>query len=45
VEAYRDRPAWRSLQANGMARDFSWRASAQRYAEVYARIAPRSARA
>jgi starch synthase len=41
VEAYRDPPTWRALQRNGMARDFSWRASAARYAEIYARIAPR----
>jgi len=42
VEAYRDPPTWRALQTNGMARDFSWRASAKQYAEIYARIAPRS---
>jgi len=41
VQAYRDPPTWRTLQRNGMARDFSWRASAQKYAEIYARIAPR----
>jgi starch synthase len=41
VKAYRDPPTWRALQLNGMARDFSWRASAARYAEIYARIAPR----
>ena len=33
--AYRDNPAWRRLQKNGMARDFSWRPSAQRYREIY----------
>lgn len=42
---YRDPHAWRALQVNGMARDFSWHASAARYAEIYARIAPRGARA
>jgi starch synthase len=41
VEAYRDPPTWRALQRNGMARDFSWQASAARYAEIYARVAPR----
>jgi starch synthase len=41
VEAYRDPPTWRALQLNGMARDFSWRASAARYVEIYARVAPR----
>jgi len=41
---YRDPRAWRALQANGMARDFSWRASAERYAAIYAGIAPGGAR-
>jgi starch synthase len=41
VEAYRDPPTWRALQLNGMARDFSWRASAARYVEIYTRVAPR----
>jgi starch synthase len=31
----RDTPTWRTLQANGMRRDFSWRASAQRYLELF----------
>jgi len=39
VAAYRDPPTWRALQTNGMARDFSWRASAARYSEIYERIA------
>ncbi|MGD9258254.1 MAG: starch synthase, partial [Gammaproteobacteria bacterium] len=31
-----ERPGdWKTLQENGMRRDFSWRASAQRYAEVF----------
>jgi starch synthase len=45
---WRDRDAWRRLQRNGMARDFSWKASARRYAGLYERLAPtatRSARA
>lgn len=35
LKAYRDRASWRKLQANGMARDFSWRASAAAYVTVY----------
>jgi len=37
--AYRDPVAWRALQRNGMARDFSWDAAAQAYAGIYARLA------
>ena len=37
--AWRDNAIWRALQKNGMARDFSWDASARRYAEIYARLA------
>jgi starch synthase len=33
--AYEDEPLWRSIQNNGMARDFSWRTSAVRYLELY----------
>jgi starch synthase len=35
LSAYRDRKLWRQVQKNGMARDFSWEASAQRYLELY----------
>jgi starch synthase len=35
VGAYHDKKVWRQLQKNGMARDFSWDASAQRYVELY----------
>ena len=35
VAAYRDKKIWRQLQKNGMARDFSWERSAQRYIELY----------
>ncbi len=35
LKAYRDRTAWRKLQANGMAKDFSWKSSAAAYATVY----------
>jgi starch synthase len=34
---FRDPATWRSLQANGMARDFSWDRSALEYDEVYRR--------
>jgi starch synthase len=32
---YRDRPAWRRLQLNGMATDVSWRGPARSYAALY----------
>ncbi|HEX9180526.1 MAG TPA: glycosyltransferase, partial [Burkholderiales bacterium] len=35
LAAYRDRDAWRRIQRAGMARDFSWRASASQYLELY----------
>lgn len=35
VSLYRDRAAWRRLQATGMAQDFSWAASARRYRDLY----------
>jgi len=34
---FKDQQAWRHLQAAGMQQDFSWDASARRYAEVYER--------
>jgi starch synthase len=48
LKAYRDPKAWAALQANGMAKDFSWKASAASYVTLYeaakrARI-PRAAR-
>jgi starch synthase len=39
VNAWRDPGTWRRLQRNGMARDFSWSASARAYAELYAALA------
>ena len=39
VATYRNREAWQALQRNGMARDFSWAASARRYSELYRRLA------
>jgi len=35
VAAYHDKKIWRQLQKNGMSRDFSWDASAQRYISLY----------
>jgi starch synthase len=33
--AFRDPSSWRKLMRNGMARDFSWNASAKEYVRVY----------
>jgi starch synthase len=33
--AYADKASWRRLQANGMAKDFSWNASALEYGRLY----------
>jgi starch synthase len=35
VKTYRDPSQWRKLQTNGMAKDFSWKASAAAYVTVY----------
>ncbi|HEV2388148.1 MAG TPA: glycogen synthase GlgA [Candidatus Acidoferrales bacterium] len=35
MRVYADRVLWRRLQANAMSRDFSWKASARRYADLY----------
>ena len=35
IAAYRDKKLWRQLQKNGMAKDFSWETSAQKYLELY----------
>jgi starch synthase len=35
LAVYRDPAAWRALQLDGMARDFSWEASARQYGKVY----------
>jgi starch synthase len=42
VEASRNRRLWRALQRNGMARDYSWDAAAQRYVALYEALAPNS---
>jgi starch synthase len=35
LKAYRDSKAWHALQANGMAKDFSWKSSAGSYVTLY----------
>jgi starch synthase len=40
LAAYRDKKIWRQLQKTGMAKDFSWDASAQRYIELYDSLVP-----
>ncbi len=35
IETYRRPDEWRELQRRGMTRDFSWRASAEKYADLY----------
>jgi starch synthase len=35
LAAFSNQAAWRRLQSNGMAKDFSWRASAAEYARLY----------
>jgi starch synthase len=35
---FRDKPAWRTMQKNGMAVDVSWRHSARQYAGLYRQI-------
>lgn len=35
--AYKDKKAWSSLMRNGMAKDFSWAASAEKYRQLYHR--------
>ncbi|HKS67267.1 MAG TPA: glycogen synthase GlgA [Candidatus Acidoferrales bacterium] len=35
LKTYRDRASWKKVQANGMAKDFSWKTSAASYVTVY----------
>ncbi|HTZ73270.1 MAG TPA: glycogen synthase GlgA [Candidatus Aquilonibacter sp.] len=35
LAVYRDKQAWRALQGNGMAKDFSWKTSAASYVNLY----------
>jgi starch synthase len=37
LTVYQDDQAWRKVQANGMAQDFSWKVSAVQYAQLYER--------
>lgn len=37
---WRDKASWRSLQQNGMARDFGWAQPARQYLDVYQRLRP-----
>ena len=39
VSVYHDRRVWRQLQRHGMDRDYSWDASARRYADLYRSVA------
>jgi len=36
--AYSDQSSWQTLMRNGMARDFSWGASAREYGKIYGRV-------
>jgi starch synthase len=38
IGVYRERDSWRSLQRNGMSRDFGWAGPAGKYAEIYRRV-------
>ncbi len=37
IQVYQDKTAWTQLMKNGMAKDFSWTASAREYVKVYER--------
>jgi starch synthase len=38
LAAYKDQAGWQTLMRNGMAKDFSWSASAKEYVRVYERV-------
>ena len=38
LQAYRDHTSWQMLMRNGMAKDFSWNASAKEYVRIYERV-------
>ena len=38
LHAFRDQTSWQVLMRNGMARDFSWSASAREYGKIYERV-------
>jgi starch synthase len=41
LRIYRDKAAWRRLMSNAMSRDFSWKAQAGKYVDLYERLVPR----
>jgi starch synthase len=41
VHAFADREAWQSMMRHGMSKDFSWKAPAAAYADLYRRILAR----
>ena len=38
LKTYKDRPAYRALQQNGMAQDFSWDHQVEKYEQLYAQL-------
>jgi starch synthase len=38
LQAYKDQKGWQMLMRNGMAKDFSWTASAREYVRIYDRV-------
>jgi starch synthase len=38
AQAFADQDAWRAMMRRGMEQDFSWRASAARYSELYRQL-------
>lgn len=40
IQSFGDKPAWRKLQQNGMAQDFSWDKSAHEYLKLYLSLVP-----
>lgn len=41
LRTYQDKEAWTKLMKNGMQRDFSWEASAQKYEDLYQKALPK----
>ncbi len=39
--AFGDQPTWKKLMKNGMAKDFSWEASAKKYIQLYRSLVKR----
>ncbi|HEX5130059.1 MAG TPA: glycosyltransferase, partial [Usitatibacter sp.] len=39
IAAWKDQRRWRTIQLNGMAKDFGWEESAKKYVEVYRKVA------